>query len=125
ERYPTRGLALLEDARVCPADLRDAAWRFYYNRCRVLRHTLSGPTEDVGALAFSPDGKLLAAGIGEESGTVADQRKVAGEVRVWDPISGKQVAILPHKDQVFSVTFSPDGKRLASASRDNMIRIWD
>ena len=30
-----------------------------------------------------------------------------------------------HSDSVFSVAFSPDGKRIVSGSKDKLVKIWD
>ena len=30
-----------------------------------------------------------------------------------------------HSDKVYSVKFSPDGKRIVSGSEDNFVKIWD
>lgn len=48
------------------------------------------------------------------------------DVVVWDTESAALVARLRgHSDQVFAVTWSPDGSRLATAGRDQGIRLWD
>jgi serine/threonine protein kinase/WD40 repeat protein len=72
--------------------------------------------EYITALAFSPDGKMLAsaAGFGE------------GDIRLWDVPTGKELGRLEgHKSWVGSLVFWPDGKKLASSSADQTIRIWD
>jgi len=62
--------------------------------------------------ALSPDGTFLAAG--------------SKEVRVWDLLTGKEVAkFAGHLDEVTSLLFSPDGKRLISGSADTTALIWD
>jgi WD40 repeat protein/class 3 adenylate cyclase len=33
--------------------------------------------------------------------------------------------VLPHEKEVWTVTYSPDGKHIATASQDKMARIWD
>jgi RNA polymerase sigma factor (sigma-70 family) len=65
-------------------------------------------------IAYSPDGKWLAAGDWN------------GVVTIWDTAAGKQVREFPgHRGQVTSLAYSPDGKRLASASIDTTVLIWD
>ena len=68
------------------------------------------------ALAFSPDGRILASAEGSnDSG-----------IRLWDVASGRSIGELEgHGDWVTSLTFWPDGKTLASSSADQTIRIWD
>lgn len=66
----------------------------------------------INGLAFSPDGKHLAAACSD------------GEVRVFDVESGKLVASAKeHKETVFSVAYSPDGKKLLTVGRD-AIKVW-
>jgi len=46
--------------------------------------------------------------------------------RVWDAQSGAVIALLSgHTDDVYSASFSPDGKRAVTASADNTARVWD
>ena len=48
-------------------------------------------------------------------------------VRVWDAVSGECVLgpLYGHTMPVYSVSFSPDGKRIVSGSGDNTVRVWD
>jgi WD40 repeat protein len=40
--------------------------------------------------------------------------------------TGKELAELKgHTDHIFSIAFSPDGKRLVSGSNDQTIRFWN
>jgi len=71
------------------------------------------------ALAFSPDGKLLATGGGEPSRS--------GELKIWNLADRSVVFDLPeaHTDTIFGLEFSPDGKLVATASADKFIRVFD
>jgi WD40 repeat protein len=47
-------------------------------------------------------------------------------IRLWELPSGKPLHVLEgHTELVYSIDFTPDGKRLASGSTDPTVRIWD
>ena len=75
----------------------------------------------LGSAAYSLDGKLLAVGRGGEAAGLN------GKVMLLDPASGKVVKELapPHQDGVTDLAWHPDGKHLASAGRDTVVRIWE
>jgi serine-threonine kinase receptor-associated protein len=45
--------------------------------------------------------------------------------KLWDALSGAELATLPHKHIVKSVCFSADGSRLYTGGAEKKLRIWD
>src|SRR5262249_13346091 len=80
--------------------------------------TLRGHVEaHVYRLAFSPDGRYLA------SGSVSQVEGTAGDLKLWDLDTGREVGELPRMD-VTGLAFSPQGNTLASFGRGTLI-LWD
>ena len=82
---------------------------------RALRPPLEGHTGRVRSIAFSADGRLIAAGSEDDS------------VMVWD-VQGRRSAgrtFTGHRAPVNAVAFSPDGSKLASGSGDGSVILWD
>ncbi|MFF5262901.1 WD40 repeat domain-containing serine/threonine protein kinase [Actinomadura viridis] len=75
--------------------------------------TLTGHTSGVDAIAFSPDGRLLATGSSDDDAT-----------RLWDVAAARPLRTL-EADGVRGTAFSPDGRLLATAHTEPYAAIWD
>jgi WD40 repeat protein len=99
------------------------------DRLPPARHECAGACGPVGAIAFSPDGSLLAF---QGARGLADRRRGLGAVRVIDTRSGAAVADLDASAARARVRFSANGRRLLAAHATpfderelNGVRAWD
>ena len=67
-------------------------------------------------VAFNPDGSRFAVGSSLDG---------TGEVRIYETDSGKLLHKLPQQGAIFAVTFSANGKTLASAGFEGLVRLND
>ncbi|KAF7919155.1 uncharacterized protein EAE98_009475 [Botrytis deweyae] len=76
--------------------------------------TLTGYSDSIIAIAFSPDCKQIASGSDDKT------------IKLWDAITGNLRKIfIGHSHWVTAIAFSPDGKRIASGSFHGIIKLWD
>jgi WD40 repeat protein/serine/threonine protein kinase len=112
----------------CPVERRGWEWHYLKGLNHADLLTLTGHTDWVEAVAYSPDGKLIAsAGGGNPFWSTQGLDSIRpGQVILWDAASGKRLRTLEgHKHRALGVAFSPDGQRLATACLDGMVRIWN
>jgi Tol biopolymer transport system component/uncharacterized protein YgiM (DUF1202 family) len=83
-------------------------------RADLATRLLTGHTGEVFAVAFAPNGQILATAGGDQT------------IRLWEPSTGRDISVLRgHMGTIRALAFSPDSRLLASGSADTTIRLWD
>ena len=91
--------------------------------------TFIGPSDDFRdfyGVAFSPDGKMIAALFPKGGGETFEGKMIPldSKVIVWDASTGREHGVLEDKSGfIRTMAFSPDGKTLAVGSNDNVF-LW-
>ncbi len=104
---------LREMLRACPLTFRH--WE-YLRLCWLQDESVRSFTFHPGcvyAVAFSPDGRLVASG---------DHK---GFLKIWSRETGdERCSIRAHALPIRGLGFSPDGRRIVSAGEDDFVRVW-
>ncbi len=114
-RFPGKGpaMALSPDGETL-AIVTDTA-RLYRIATGAAVGTLKGYTRPPRSLAYSPDGRRIVTGDGND-----------GTIKLWDAVTGDEIMTIGrHSDSVLSVSFSRDGYKIVSTSWDADVRIWN
>lgn len=69
---------------------------------------------------FIPDSNIIATAYDTK------QKKQRFSIKLWQVNDGKEIKELKgHEGSIYAISVSPDGKFIASASRDKTIKVWD
>ncbi len=116
-RNPVNSLAYSDPARIIAAGRYAQVELRRGNDLQLIR-TLRGLQGNVNAVLFSPNAPFVLAAGGQPA--------LGGEVRQWNFVNGEFIqAFSGHKDAIYALALTPDGKTLATGSYDQKIKLWD
>ena len=88
--------------------------KIFSTKTGELQHKIKKHTDWVTAVAFSPNGQMLA---------TADRN---GGISLWDPDNAQELFTLAgHKSAVTALSWRGDSKLLASSSEDGTVKLWE
>lgn len=124
------GLAISKDGRMLAKGLSGEGgfgqvelWDLEH---RKMIRSLGATKRTVQALAFSPDGSLVAFGEYEDDDEGEKRKPQISRIHLFDPVNGIAIRQLDgHQRSITSLAFAPDGATLVSAGCDATMRIWD
>jgi WD40 repeat protein len=112
-RHDIQSIAFHPNGTLLASGSRDGTIRVWSLGTNEEVRILSGSFKEVRCLAFSPDGTMIATGHG-------------GTAVLWDVLQGKQRSTMKaHQFAITALVFLPDGRTLATAGWDRMVKLWD
>jgi hypothetical protein len=118
-------LAISPDSRILATGGMDRVIRLWDVAARKEVRQLVGQQGAIWSLAFSPDGKTIAAVTAKGAGVF-----IAGDgdrnIRAWDVATGRLLRTMNGPpDGSWCIAWSPDGRVLATGDEDSRIRLWE
>jgi WD40 repeat protein len=113
-----RSVAFTSDGRTVMYGIFDRI-----GRLDIVSGTLLSPLPGTAHVVMSPDGRTVA--LGKRTRREGVPFDVLDEVVLWDLPDGRPKARLRgHTVEIYQVVFSPDGKTVATAAWDGMVKLW-